>query len=247
MAPRLIWPFILLQVAAVAAIILFLRMLLHKQLEIGVRRIQKLDQENLKKEAALNQRLKQLDKEYESKIKDAEKETQSMIEMAKESIKKMREEERIKTKEESKRLINSALQEREKLEKEARHKIFNKGIDLSALILKRVFSESELDAFKCKVSREVMNFLISSDQVGVLLKNNKELEVVTQEPLSESDKKHLLKIIEDKSSKKAKVKFSIDKEVLGGFILKIGGQIIDGSIAYRINKAAVKMREEMKY
>ena len=61
----LIWPFIVLQVATVAAIILFLRMLLHKQLEMGMKRIKRLDQENLNKEVILNEKLEQLNREYE--------------------------------------------------------------------------------------------------------------------------------------------------------------------------------------
>ena len=246
MVTRAIWPFIVLQAATVVAIILFLRMLLHKQLEVGVKRIQKLDQENLKKETELNKKLQELDREYKDKIEEARRETKSMIETAKEEVKKMREEEQIKAKEAAKRTIASALREKEKLKRETEREAFNKGIDLSTLILKRIFSENELKDFRCKVSREVIDTLINSKQIDESLQKNKAPEVITADPLPDEEKKHIVKIIEKKSGGKTKVTFTVDKSALGGIVLKIDEQIIDGSIAYRVDKAAMEMREGLK-
>ena len=246
MSQGIIWPLIFLQIAAVVAIILFLRAFLHKQLEVGVKRIQRLDQDNLKKEAELNKSLQQLDKEREARLKKADDEAKSRIEIAKEEIKKMREDERIKAKDEGKRLISNAFYEKEKLMKESEHEIFNKGLDLSMLMLKRIFSEEELKDLRVKITKGVTDFIIDSPQVESLLKNSKELEVVTAEALAGDEKNHITKLINTKCKGKGKVKFSVDKNVLGGLMLKVGEQIIDGSLAYRINKAAIEMRENYK-
>ena len=54
MVSRLIWPLVILQIATVAAIIFLLRVFFYRQLDIGMKKIRRLDQENLKKEADLN-------------------------------------------------------------------------------------------------------------------------------------------------------------------------------------------------
>lgn len=246
MASRLMVPFIILQIATVIAIILFLRMLLHKQLNIGLKRLQRLDQENVKKEAQLNDRLQSLDKEYKIKLAEAQRRAELIIDAAKEEAKKMREDERLKAKEETKKVIASAHQEKERVLKEAKEEVFNKGVDFSTLILKRVFSEDELRDFRLRVSKNVVKFLIDSKEVDELLKKNVNVEVITADPVTTDDKKYILKTMDDKTNKKAKVKFTVDKKILGGLILKIGERIIDGSIAYRVNKAALEAREELK-
>jgi F0F1-type ATP synthase membrane subunit b/b' len=243
MGIRVIWPFIILQVATVVAILFFIRSLLHKQLDIGLKRIKKLDEENLKKSTELNTKVEQLGKDYETKITDGEARAREMLEAAKEEVKKIHEAERIKAKDEAKRIIANALHEKEKLIKEAQQHLFEKAIDLSGEILKRVFSDDELKGMRGKIAGNVMGFLTDSEEVKKLLKTEKAIEVVSSDTLSENDKNRLIKILEAGSGgSEIKVKFSVDKGTLGGLVFKMGRQIVDGSIANRVHKAAQELR-----
>lgn len=243
MVTRLMWPFIILQIATVVAIVLFLRSLLHKQLEIGLKRIQKLDQENLKKNTELSKGLEELDKKRETALADAEHKAKVMLEKAQEEEKKMREDERIKAKEEAKKIIAGAIQQKDKMLKETEYEVFNKGIDLSIHILERVFSDSELKGFSCKISKEIIDFLTGSEQAERFLKEKHDLEVVSAEALGNEEKKRITTAIKSKSGGNTKVTFTVDKNILGGIALKTGEQILDASIAYRVNKAALSLRE----
>jgi len=245
MSGRLILPFIILQAATVVAIVLFLRMILNKQLEVGIRRIKKLDQENLKKEAHLNEKLQQLEKDCNIKIKEAQREAGVMLDSAKEDLKKMREEERLKAKEEAKKIITSALYEKEKIMKEQKHLVFDKAIDFSQQILRLMFQERDFSDLKLKVSKEVIDFLADSKQIEEMLKADKSLEIITAEPLTEDDKNRMMKILKDKSGGKTSAAFKVDKGAVGGLILKAGKQIIDGSMAHRIHKAAERIKEDI--
>lgn len=246
MVSRLIWPLIILQIATVVAIVLFLRMLLHKQLELGIKRIKKLDEENLKKEALLNERLQRLDKECTMKLGEAEQEARTLIDAAKEELKKMREEERVRAKEEAKRIIAGGLQEKEKLMKESRQDIFDKAVIFAQQVLRRMFSEKDLEGLRGKISKEVVDFLAQSKQIDELLADNKSVEIITAAPLTEEHKKGILKIIKDKAKSDLDVKFNVDKDAIGGLVLKIGKQVIDGSITYRINQTAQEVKEEIR-
>jgi len=243
MISRLMWPFIVLQVTAVIAIIFFLRTLLHRQLELGMKRIRRLDQENVRKKAELSEKIDQLNKEYNQKIGKAEMEARIIIEAAREEARSMREEERNKAKEEVKKIISAAIQQKEKLIKDVQRKAFDEGLDIASRILKRIFSEDDLKGLRQKVSREVMDALASSKEVKELTKKNDEFEIITAEAMSDDDKKYAANIFKDSPGKKM-IKFTVDKKTLGGLILKTGEEIIEGSVAYRIRKAAAEIREK---
>lgn len=245
MSPTLIIPFVLLQIATVVAIVLFLRMLLHKQLEVGLRRIKKLDKENLAKEADLNDRIEKIAKEYGVKITEAEKEAAEITSAAKENSKQVRDNARQRAKEEAKRIISSSMREKEKVMKEANREIARQAIDSAALILRHVFSDEELSGLRCEISKEVIETLVEADNVRALVSKNKNMEIITADKLSKQDEEHILKAIKKDSKEEKKVLFSVDENVLGGLILKIGESIIDGGIAYRLQKAALEMKEEI--
>ena len=242
----MIIPFIFLQIASVMAIFFFLRMLLHKQLELGIRRIKKMDEENLKRETELNEKLKNHDKEYAAKIGEAEKNAGAIIEEAKEEAKKIREEGRISAKDESKKIISSGLQEKEKVLGEADSRIMAKTVDIAQEILKKIFSEDDMRQFRVKLSKEVIDYIVGAKEVGALLEASESAEVMSAEPLTDQEKKYILKAIKEKGNAKTEVKFTMEKGLTGGLTLKIGKRVIDGSIAYRVSKAAAALKEELR-
>ncbi len=241
----LIGPFIVLQVATVVAILLFLRVLLHRQLEMGMQRIKRLDKENLEKEAELNDKMEKLTREYDARIDAAQKEAVAMIESAKEDSKRMRDAERVKAKEESKKIIANALEEKEKIMKSAQREIYKKAVEFSIEMLKRMFSRPELASFRSKISDDVIDDLLKSDNVKALFKKDVVIEVITSDELAPGAKERIIKAVEGEAGPGANIKFTIDKEMLGGLVLKAGESIIDGGIAHRVSKAALELREEM--
>jgi len=243
MVTRLMWPFIILQIATVVAIVIFLRSLLHKQLEVGLKRIQKLDQENLKKNTELNKRLDELSKERETTLADAKHNIKVMLEKAQEEIRNMREDERGRLKIEAKKIIAGALHQKEQMIKDVNYEVFNKGIDLSIQILETIFSDSELKDFSTKILKDIISFLTDSEQAETFFKGKEDLEVVSAEALGSEEKKHITNAIKDKSASNAKVTFTVDRNILGGIILKADKQVLDASIACRVNKAVVALRE----
>jgi len=245
MSPTLIIPFVLLQIATVVAIVLFLRMLLHKQLEVGLVRIKKLDKENLAKEMELNDKIEKINKEYGVKIANAEKQAMEIIAEAKEGSKQMRDNARLRAKEEAKRIIASSMQEKEKVLKEARREMSRKAIDSASLILRHIFSNEELADLRCRISKEVMETLIESDNVRAMMSKNEDMEIITADKLSKQDEAYILKVIKKSTNEEKRVLFSVDKNVLGGLIIKIDESIIDGGIAYRLHKAAIEMKEDI--
>ncbi|MFH1846338.1 MAG: F0F1 ATP synthase subunit delta [Candidatus Omnitrophota bacterium] len=243
MAEIMIWPFIILQIATVVAIVLFLRMILHKQMEVGLNRIKRIDKGNIDKEAELNDGLEKLKKEYTDKMKYAEDQAALLINAAKETVKEMRSAERIEAKEEAKKIIKAALEEKEKTLREVERQIHVKAIELSEKILKRVFSEQELAALKRGIIREVVEVLFNSDTVSAFIQKNENIEVITAEKLTRIDREYILKLMKKQSRNKKEPVFVVDKAILGGIVLRSGESRIDGSIVYRLTKAIMEEKE----
>ena len=87
---------------------------------------------------------------------------------------------------------------------------------------------------------------VGTKEIEGLLKDNESAEVISAEPLTDQEKKYILKAIKEKGNAKTEVKFTMDKGLTGGLTLKIDKQIIDGSIAYRVNKAAAALKKDLR-
>ena len=97
------------------------------------------------------------------------------------------------------------------------------------------------DAFK------IINYLVKKGRVSLAEKirdsylkiyyekNNKRLVNATfTKELSDNQRKALMKKLEEKYKKKIVLNLSVDEELIGGGIIKIGNKVIDGSIKSQI-------------
>ncbi|MCK5450830.1 MAG: F0F1 ATP synthase subunit delta [Candidatus Omnitrophica bacterium] len=244
MSASMVGPFVILQVATVIAIVMFLRVLLHKQLEVGLKRIKKIDQENLKKEMGLNEKLAKLDKEYVEKIESAEKQADLLLRMAKEDGKRIREEDREKAKEEARKIIASALQEKERVRNLVKSEIREKAVDFAVDLVKRVFSNKEMMDIKTKSVKKAILDLMEAKNVTTLIIKNKKIEIITADKFSQKDKDQIRGYIEKGCGEKIDVKFGVGEDIWGGFILKTGESIIDGTLMTKVLDAAKEVKEE---
>lgn len=106
--------------------------------------------------------------------------------------------------------------------------------------------------FKDKINSEVVNFLkILLDKrraafIGEIAKEYKRLAnvhdnivealAITAVPLSNEDKSKLEIKLSNITGKNVKVKHRVDPTVLGGMFVRIGDQVIDGTVQNRLNE-----------
>lgn len=118
--------------------------------------------------------------------------------------------------------------------------------EISTWKKKEIFKE----VFKGKIEDDVLNFillLIEKDRILYFAEKIKEMEKIHLQkqnilianvksviPLSEYEKKTLIKKLETKYSKKIILKEKLDKDLIGGMYIRIGDDVIDGSIKSQI-------------
>lgn len=71
-----------------------------------------------------------------------------------------------------------------------------------------------------------------------------EATVTSASDMSEAQKKNLTQSLEKKTGKKIEAKFTIDKALLGGVVVRIGDTVYDGSLRYRLNEMRAKLAAE---
>ncbi len=137
--------------------------------------------------------------------------------------------------------------------------------ELRNLLASPVLKESKKaeiieEIFKSKVSADSLNFLkfvIRKNRENLLheiLKRFIELwnsknnilsaKITSAYKLEESEKKHIAEVLEKYTGKKIQSVFNIDQKIIGGFVLKIGDTVIDGSVANQLLVLKKKLLEE---
>jgi F-type H+-transporting ATPase subunit delta len=71
-----------------------------------------------------------------------------------------------------------------------------------------------------------------------------EAQVASAVELSEAQKKSLGRSLEKKTGKKIEAKFTVDKGLLGGVVVRIGDTVYDGSVKHRLNEMRAKLAAE---
>jgi F-type H+-transporting ATPase subunit delta len=68
-----------------------------------------------------------------------------------------------------------------------------------------------------------------------------EADVASAVELSAAQKKSLGQSLEKKTGKKIEAKFTVDKGLLGGVVVRIGDTVYDGSVKHRLNEMRAKL------
>jgi len=71
-----------------------------------------------------------------------------------------------------------------------------------------------------------------------------EAQVVSAMELSTAQKKSLAQSLEKKTGKKIEAKYTVDKTLLGGAVVRIGDTVYDGSLRHRLNELRARLTAE---
>lgn len=113
---------------------------------------------------------------------------------------------------------------------------------------KKIFLEKSFDFFSEDVLK-IANYIVESDRLPLIAgikenflkyyyKENHKLPVVAifAKELSESQKEKLIEKLHKKYNKKIVLNLEIDESLIGGGIIKVGSDVINGSIKYQIEE-----------
>ena len=112
--------------------------------------------------------------------------------------------------------------------------------------------ETFINIFKGKIDEELLSFLIlliEKDRISYIREKLNEMEkihlerintlkavVITAVPMLDSEKEALKQKLEDKYNKNIIMTTQVDKSILGGVFVRVGNDVIDGTIKSKLDE-----------
>ena len=205
--------------------------------------LERLNDELLKREAELKQKMVASDQEYSATMAKMEQEIVSRQQQAKQETLKILEDNRGQALKEREKIIAEAIATREKIRHEIMAEMENKAIEYSKEVLGEFFTGD----LKKLLHEVLMNQLIGgieSFQTERFQLKGDTAELKLAERLSAELKTKILKVLKSKIGREIHLKEELDPALVGGAILKFDSLVIDGSMTNLLKDAAARMKKE---
>ncbi len=225
-------------------LILVLRHFMKGNLSGAMGHLQKLNDDLLKQQAEFREKSAASQKEYEMKLNKLQQDIASEQSRAREEANKMIEDTKKHALGEREKIINEAVETREKMRKEIMSEMEEKSIQHSKIVISEFFSgelktlihealmAQALDGLQ-KISME--NFQIKADQAA---------ELRIPEPLKPETREKIRKLLKEKIKRDVDLKEETDPALVAGMIIRFGTVEIDGSLTNRLSEAAARLKKE---
>ncbi|OQX54062.1 MAG: ATP synthase F1 subunit delta, partial [Candidatus Omnitrophica bacterium 4484_213] len=210
--------------------------LFQRHLGFALGRLHNLNQDVLNKEEELRKRQEEIEIEYAEKMKQAAQEVEEIRNKANEEALLARDKILDQAKTEKAKLIERAIAEKRKQEKQLETKIAQQGRSLASNLIEYIFSKEIKEAIHIQLVDELIEKLQATSH-KLQARNNEQAEITSVYPLKAEQKKRLIKTLSEKVGQNIELKEKIDKEIIGGVIIKLGDIVIDGSLKNKLRKA----------
>lgn len=240
-----IWQLILIQLVTFIFIILFLRWLLSTHIGQALKRLQQLNQQNMEKEKALKEELERAAKEVKRKLEEGHQQAEDIRKQARVDSEKDRENMLIRAKEEAQVMVSGAVRDCQRKKTEFALEMQQKAVYLAADMVGYIFTEQNQKDLHAKLIDELISDIKNLGQDKVKAEGDK-AKLISAYELNDNQRKKIKEILSSKLGRDIELVESIDKDIVDGLVIKLGGFVIDGSIKNKLKKILPLMREKVK-
>ena len=225
----------LLLVFALAVVIFFTRGVFARDLTNGLKRVNQQEQELQEQADILENRINQMERDYQAKLKRADAEAQRIVEEAKQQVVNIRTAAVEEAKYRARQLLLEAEQGRAQLKAELAHELNGKLIQRVCDSLRALLPAGELNALHEALVSELLRTITQLD-AGPFKSDVAHVEVVTAQPLSCVHSQQLAQWVVASLGSSVPLHLSIDPTLVAGCVVRIGPTIVDSSLASRLSQ-----------
>ncbi len=225
------------------ALIFIMRQFMKGHVSGAVGHLHKLNEELAKQQAELKQKNAEVQKEYETRMNSLEQELSAKQAEARTEAVKLLEESRARALTDREKIINEAVETREKMRQEIMAEMEEKAILHSRELISQFFSGELKEMIHEVLVREVFEGLAELDVTQFQFQTDS-VQFKAAQPLSAELKAKLQKILKDKMKKEITLKEEVDPSLVAGLTLVFGTLVIDGSLNNRLREAAARLKKE---
>ncbi|MCF7887296.1 MAG: F0F1 ATP synthase subunit delta [Candidatus Omnitrophica bacterium] len=242
----LIIQLVIIQIVTFIFIVFFIRWLLGGQIAKAVQRLRKLNQENRAKEKELKKEEEMAKKEIEREIKEGKLEAEKIKQDATEEAERKQMKLLKDAKEKANRIVEEGKKDLQKQKNDFILNLQNKAVNLATEMMAYVLTEKTEKNIHNQFTDEIIDALDEFSKDKIKSEGDK-AEVVSVFELTQAQKGKIKGILSKKLDKDIKIVQSIDKKLVGGLIIKLGGfTVVDGSIKRRFQKLIPLMKEKIE-
>ena len=237
----LLWQLIIIQVITFALLVFLLRQFLYKQVTRSLGRLQRLYQENLKREEELKKTRETTEQELQVKIAQHHEEIGRLRAAEEVAAQKTQEEILAKAKEEGKRILAEAEAKKERMRANLVSEMEEKALDLASDIIEHILTAQVAQGINHQLIDELIEEIEKSDERRLQL-DVETVEVAVPFPLTQVQKERLKKILSSQMGRSVTLKETVDQEIVAGMVIKSGNLVFDGSLTNKLKGALAYVR-----
>ncbi len=240
---RVAVPIIVIHVVVLAVLVGFLRMIIVGHAKRATLRVKQVEEEVRKKEEDIKREIEDHEKDFSERKTEAERQLQAHSEEAKREAARLKEQSVAEAKKESTKIIEQAHKNEKKIRDQIARQMEEKTVEYGGRVFKLVFS----DLMTADLNKQFINELIDAlDEIekGSITVDVPDAEIITSHPLDADQKTRLEEILKNKFNEAATITETVDEELLGGLVLKMGSLEIDGSLRNRYKEAVNEVKKE---
>jgi F0F1-type ATP synthase delta subunit len=240
----LLWQLVLIQIITFGLLIFILRHFFHRQAAQSLGRLQRLYQENLKREEELERRRDEMDLELKAKVAQHGEELKRLRADAEAAAQQIQDDMLTKAREDAKRIVAEADAKTERLKTNLVREMEDKTLGLAANILEHLFTAPVARGIHQHLIDELIEEIGGAD--GHRLPNTVEMaEVAVRFPLTEPQKAQVTGMLASKMGRPVSIKETTDQDIIAGMVIRLDNVILDGSLRAKLRGTLAYVRDRL--
>ncbi len=221
-----------------------LRYIFSRNLNVALTRLNSLHEENLVKEAQLTEELKRAQEEREAEIAKGKEAADALIEEAKQEAIKTRLIMEEEARQQSEKIIAQAKEEVKELKEKLNREMQKQSLDLAIRMIEETFNETDKEELQHQFITEIIQeigklpkekFTVTSDKV----------KVIASYALQDKQRETLKKVLAEKLERNIALEESVDKDLISGLTVEIGGLVIDGTLRNKLSRVIPELSKSV--
>lgn len=239
---KVIIPILVMHAVVLAGILFVIKKMLLGDTMRAVERIRQVESEVRRKEEGIRKEIDEHEKEFSRKKAEAEVDLQKRREESDAEVATVREQALADARKEGEKIIEQAKKNEEKLRQQILQDMEEKAVEYGGQIFKLVFSEEMNVELNKHFISELLDALEEIDSESITVDSN-EATFTASHPIDAEQKKRIESLLKEKFDVDIKVEETVQEDLLGGLILKLGSLEIDGSLINRFGEAVDEVKK----
>lgn len=225
-----------------AGLVLLFRQMMQRDMTQATAHLQALNQEYLRKQEELKQRIAEGDKHYRDQLASAKIEVERMRTQAVQEVESLRQRLVAEARQESEALIQKAIESKEAMRRELEEAIERKVMDSVTALTKTALSQELQQLIQGQWLDELIVQGIGSLKKLDMRENIREVEVASAVALTAQQRQKLLQQLKTVTGTELPLKETVKPELIAGLTITLGHTVLDGSLASRLERSVRQLR-----